>query len=90
MKLVTPSAAPIVEEILFRGLLFAGLRHTLGLRPGVWISALLFASVHAEIGFGVIFALGAILAWLYDRTRSLVAPMIAHAVHNGLGVTLLS
>lgn len=80
--------APVVEEILFRGLLFVGLREALGERLAILASAALFASIHSEFAFGGVFALGAACAWAYQRTGLLSAAMVVHAVHNGLAVTV--
>ena len=79
--------APIVEEFVFRGVLF----QTLWQRTGrVWLSAFasgyLFAVIHPQFLGGVlpITALGTILALVYAHTRSLLPCMLIHAVNNGL------
>jgi membrane protease YdiL (CAAX protease family) len=76
--------APVIEEIIFRGLLFRGIQQALGTRAAVLLSALGFALVHPEPSFGAVFGLGALAAWIYDRTGLLSASMLAHAVYNGL------
>lgn len=76
--------APVVEEILFRGLLHNALRARLG--PGaIVVSSGLFAAIHLYvINFLPVFALGLLLAWLYERRGSLWAPIVAHAFANGM------
>jgi membrane protease YdiL (CAAX protease family) len=76
-------AAPVFEEFIFRGLLFGGLRRSLGLVPAMVLSAGLFAIVHPHVGMAPVFVLGLCAAWAYDRTRGLLAPMLVHAVYNG-------
>jgi len=78
---------PIGEEFIFRGLLYGGLRRVMGAGAAIIISAILFASVHDAWSDRVpLFVLGAVFAWLYERTRSLVAPIVAHAVNNAIAL----
>jgi membrane protease YdiL (CAAX protease family) len=80
-------AAPVIEEILFRGLLYVGIRQALGANWAILLSSLVFTSVHQEYGFGAIFAVGAACAWIYEKTGLLSAAMALHAVHNLMTVT---
>ena len=82
-------AAPIAEELFFRGWLLAALSRT-GLAEGgaaIGASAVAFALWHAGQGDGGLLfysAFGAFLAALYRRTGTLAAPLGAHAAWNGL------
>lgn len=75
-------AAPLAEEFIFRGLVFGGLRRSLGLAASMAMSAALFAIVHPPASMAPVFVLGLGAAWLYERTRSLLAPVLMHAVYN--------
>jgi len=86
--LLTVVAAPMCEEFLFRGVLYKGMRSTMGVRLSIIWSAVLFAFVHPPLGFVAVFALGVATAWLYEKTGSLWASMAAHATHNGVVVGL--
>lgn len=83
--------APIVEEFLFRGVLFQVLWQRTG---RVWLSAVvsgfLFAIIHPQFlaGIGPVFLLGVILAIVYAHTRSLLPCILLHAYNNGF-ITLL-
>jgi ABC-2 type transport system permease protein len=77
-------AAPLAEEFIFRGLVFGGLRRSLGLMPSMLMSAALFAIVHPPASMIPVFVLGLGAAWLYERTRSLLAPVLMHAVYNAV------
>ena len=75
-------AAPVFEEFIFRGLIFAGLERSFGLWPAALASAALFACLHPPIAMLPVFGLGVATALAYARTRSLLAPMLAHATYN--------
>jgi membrane protease YdiL (CAAX protease family) len=76
--------APLFEEFIFRGLVFGGLRRSIGLVPAMALSAALFAIVHPPMSMLPVFVLGLCTAWLYDRRKGLLAPMLAHAVYNAI------
>lgn len=82
--------APVTEELMFRGMLFAHLRE----RYGWWISApvvaLIFAMIHPQ-GWAAVPALAAIaivFAGIREWRGSIIGCMTAHAVHNGVALLL--
>jgi membrane protease YdiL (CAAX protease family) len=75
-------AAPLFEEFIFRGLIFGGLRRSFGVWPATLASAAVFAIVHPPVSIIPVFILGACAALVYERSRSLLAPMLVHAVYN--------
>ena len=79
--------APIVEELLFRGLLYRYLRGRVGVVAAVVISALVFAVLHVVIP--PLFVMGIVLAVLAERTGSLWPGIVLHATNNGLVVLAL-
>ena len=83
-------AAPLGEEVFFRGFLFGSLRGRMGFAPAAAISAASFALFHVTPLLVVLmFFVGFALAWLYERRGSVVAPIGAHAMFNVIGYTLL-
>jgi membrane protease YdiL (CAAX protease family) len=78
--------APVSEELMFRGLLFPGLTAWLRWVPGMLVSAFVFAVIHPQGWAGVpaIMALAAAFSLLRMWRQSLIAPMTAHALNNGL------
>jgi membrane protease YdiL (CAAX protease family) len=84
--------APIAEELLFRGLLHRALRVRLSIVPATLISSVLFAIVHVDVALSQPLALvgltvvGAVLAIAYERTGSLLVPILIHAVHNAITI----
>ena len=74
---------PIVEEMFFRGFMYTAIRKNAGFGWAAFISAFVFSLLHANIvGFLPILALGFFLAYLYERTGSLITSMTVHIVHN--------
>ncbi len=79
-------AAPVFEELLFRGFLLEGLRHSkLGNLGAVIITAALWAVIHLQYElFEVvaIFLIGLILGYARIKTDSLYTTIILHALMN--------
>jgi ABC-2 type transport system permease protein len=82
IPLLAVVAAPIFEEFIFRGLIFGGLRRSLGALPAIAASAAVFAIVHPPVSMIPVFVLGLCAAFAFDRTKLLLAPMIAHGIYN--------
>ncbi len=97
MALVLFSVAvliPIVEEILFRGFLQSYFRKRMNSACSVLLSALCFALFHFSssqawsnvVILSSLFVLGLFLGWLYERQRSLWAPIGLHVAFNALSL----
>jgi uncharacterized protein len=84
MGLLVLVAAPLAEEIFFRGFLLQGVARYLGFWPAAVITSALFAFAHIFWQFFLpIFVLGLAFSWLFWRTGSLWAAIAAHATING-------
>jgi uncharacterized protein len=87
---VTAFVAPFTEELFFRGFLFKGLREKYG-----WVNALMFSSIIFALFHGQIatllptFLLGALFAYMYQRTDSVFPGMILHFAVNAMGALVL-
>ena len=80
---------PVVEEIFFRGFIFAGLASRLGAGWAAVVSAAVFSAFHLEVAVLIpIFVTGLLLAWLYQRTGSLWPGVLAHAGQNALALAV--
>ncbi|HEX9375619.1 MAG TPA: type II CAAX endopeptidase family protein [Actinomycetota bacterium] len=94
--LVVTVAAPVAEELLFRGLLFRSIRDRHGFWPAAVVSSALFGLVHwqgspweASLLLVVTLAfVGLALAAIYEWRRNLLANMAAHCAFNVVGFTL--
>lgn len=81
----TVVAAPILEEVLFRGLIFESVGERFGRGAGLLVSALLFGLIHGvPVQMINAFVVGLILGYIYLRTRSLISVIIIHAVNNAI------
>lgn len=76
---------PIAEELLFRGLLFRWVRQRLDFWPAALITATIFGLAHQRIDQMIIVGLlGLPLAWLTEKSRSLVPAILMHQTYNSL------
>ena len=89
--------APIVEEIVFRGAIFRGLRS----KTNFWISALIsglsFGMIHVfdsliagnflDLLYLIVYgALGFIFCYSYEKNKSIFAPILLHFINNFIGI----
>ncbi|MEL6457959.1 MAG: type II CAAX endopeptidase family protein [Cyanobacteria bacterium J06621_15] len=82
-------AAPLFEELLFRGFLLPSLTRYIPLWGSILISSFLFAAVHLSLSEVLpLSVLGIVLGFVYSRSRNLLAPMLLHSLWNS--GTLLS
>ncbi|GAB4284572.1 MAG: hypothetical protein Kow0067_06620 [Coriobacteriia bacterium] len=82
--------APLAEEALFRGVIYAGLRDRHGELVGLVVSSGVFAAFHFELYvFAPIFVLGLLLGRIVSLRRSLWPAVIAHALFNASALLVL-
>jgi len=78
---------PLAEEFLFRVVLFGGLR-CVGFLPAVLLQAAIFGLMHTPQEALPITLFGIMLGYLYERTGSLYAVWLAHALFNAHSLVL--
>ncbi len=79
----------ICEELLFRGIIFGGLKNSFGKWTAISLSSMLFALMHQNIEQLIYpFILGIILATLMEHTGNIVYPMILHMFNNFTTIVL--
>ena len=82
--------APLLEELLFRGVLFGGLTKIMPVWGAMLLSGFLFAIIHVNAATLIpLWFLGVAFAWLYVRTKTLLAPIAVHLVFNATNLLLL-
>ncbi|GMT49831.1 MAG: hypothetical protein IEMM0008_1370 [bacterium] len=75
--------APVFEEILFRGLLFRLLQSKWSTELAALVTSVIFGVIHFSLyALFPITALGMVLAWSYQKSNSLITPIVAHALWN--------
>ena len=82
-------AAPISEEICFRGMLFGGLRERLPRLGAALLAGLIFGGLHALTGVTAVPPLiffGFVLALLYEKTGSIVPCIVLHMLNNSVAL----
>ena len=80
---LTVIVAPLVEEIIFRGIMLKGFLQRYSVRKAILMSALIFGIAHMNPWqFISAFIWGIIAGWLYYRTRSLAPCILGHAFNN--------
>jgi hypothetical protein len=88
-------AAPLAEEVFFRGFVFPGLIRPLGVGGAIFASGLVFALFHVTnldtLGLLIPFTpIGMLFAWLYYKTGTIWTSIAAHLVFNSVSFVLLA
>jgi len=77
-------AAPIFEEIIFRGFLLPSLTRYFPLWGAIAFSSLLFSVAHLSLSEVLpLMTLGMVLGFVYTRSGNLLAPILLHSLWNG-------
>lgn len=86
-------AAPVIEEIICRGLIFRGMRKHTSFLPSVIVSSIIFALAHSLSGFSIVwitytFVLGVVLAIVCEKTGSIIPSIFLHIGFNIFGTVI--
>lgn len=83
--------APVVEEIMFRGVLYGWLRDHYGKFVSMFVSAFIFAIVHPQGALGIVplSLIGCGLAFIREWRGSLIPCMLAHSLVNTTVLTII-
>jgi uncharacterized protein len=81
--------APLLEELLFRGLLQNSLAHKLPIWAAIAISALVFGAMHGDLyAMPPLVLMGAIFGLIYHLTGSLRVTIALHMINNAAALAL--
>lgn len=84
MIVATVFFGPILEELVFRRVVFGSLVQTQNFWVAGTISAIIFAIIHIDFTHIILYAItGFILAFLYYKTKRLLTSIVAHMLLNG-------
>jgi uncharacterized protein len=76
-------AGPVAEELFFRGFMYGALKKYVGIFWAMMVTAALFSALHTNmVGFLPIMVLGIALAYVYEKTGTLVSSITLHTIHN--------
>ena len=82
--------APVAEEVIFRGYLYPVGKKYFGAFASMAVTSLLFAVLHGHMGsLPALFTLAMCLGLAYEKSGTLLVPMIMHAVFNAISVTAI-
>jgi len=85
--LIVSLVAPFIEEMFFRGFVFAGLARRWGLWAAAIVSGVIFSAAHMSVDtFLPLGVFGVILALLYSATGSIYPGIVMHSLNNTLGL----
>ena len=80
---------PVLEEVIFRGIVFRILRRWIQFSGALMVSALLFGAYHGNlVQFVYATFCGVLLAYLYEKYDSILAAVISHVSMNAVAVML--
>ena len=80
---------PIIEELVFRKVIFGALRKRMNLHLATVIGALIFALAHFDFAHTLIyFVMGLVFTFLYVKTKRIIVPILAHMGINSLVVII--
>lgn len=90
MLLMGGILVPIAEEMFFRGLLYSWMRNHWKPWLAIPVSSLIFGALHGDISVGgAAFVLGIMLAWVYERSQSVLPGIIIHILNNSIKILVL-
>lgn len=76
---------PILEEIIFRKIIFEAIKKKIGLAAAVLISSFLFSFIHFDFSNTLIYlSMGLIFTLIYVKSKNLMCPMLSHMIMNTL------
>ncbi len=83
-------AAPILEELIFRGIILEGLLRNYNPLKAIVVTNLLFGIAHMNPWqFVGAFLIGIFISWIYMKTRSIILPVLMHLANNLLSYLLI-
>ena len=90
LLIIVAFIGPIVEEVFFRGFLYSAFKKNWGVIPALFLSSILFSAVHLQVySFIPLFIIGWLLAYIFEKTKSLFPAIVLHAVYNLILILIL-
>ena len=75
--------APVLEELLFRGVIYKRLKTYYDVTIAAYIAAIIFAIAHFNLIQGIYaFIAGIVMIYLYEKSDCLIVPIVMHSASN--------
>ncbi|MBC6299273.1 CPBP family intramembrane glutamic endopeptidase [Listeria booriae] len=89
MIVFTSVLAPILEEIVFRKIIYGGLASRMNIHVAAVISSLFFGLMHMDLAYLLVyFVIGLILCYMYTKTKRIAVPIAAHMLMNVIAMVI--
>ena len=80
---------PIVEEMIFRGLMYSRMKDFMTPRGALLLSSLIFGVYHGNVIQGIYgVVMGLLLVFVYEKYQTLAAPVLCHIGANAVSIVL--
>ncbi|EUJ43210.1 CPBP family intramembrane glutamic endopeptidase [Paenilisteria rocourtiae] len=87
MIVFTSILAPILEEIIFRKIIYGGLASRMNIHVAAVISSVFFGLMHMDLTFLLVYVvIGLMLCYIYTKTKRIAVPIVAHMLMNVLAM----
>ncbi|AEB74786.1 CAAX protease [Clostridium botulinum] len=80
--------APIMEELIFRGIMFNRLKMRWGAGPAIIISSIIFGMLHMDLAIIGAVLFGIMMCILYMKTRNIITTMTVHFINNLIFISM--
>ena len=88
--LITVVLMPILEEYMFRGVIYDRLQTENSKMSSIIITSILFALVYSSIDYMIYyFALSFLLIYVYEKYKTITAPIILHITSSGVTLSFI-
>ncbi|MBC2257526.1 CPBP family intramembrane glutamic endopeptidase [Listeria booriae] len=89
MIVFTSVLAPILEEIVFRKIIYGGLASRMNIHVAAVISSLFFGLMHMDLAYLLVyFVIGLVLCYMYTKTKRIAVPIAAHMLMNVIAMII--
>lgn len=90
LLVVVAFIGPVIEEVFFRGFLYSAFKKNWGVLPALFLSSFLFSIVHLQLySFVPLMIIGWLLAYIFEKTKSLFTAIFLHGVYNLILILIL-
>jgi uncharacterized protein len=90
LLIVVAFIGPVIEEVFFRGFLYSAFKKNWGVLPALFLSSVLFSIVHLQLySFVPLMIIGWLLAYIFEKTKSLFPAIFLHGVYNLILILIL-